>query len=69
MWQYDGCIPLINNADLNFPLMKKQTAHKPNDQKVISNNTPSLPTVPPSAEPVANGTKVKSNDGGYIWIV
>ena len=50
--------------------MKKQTAHKPKDQQVVPDTTtPTLPSNLPTTEPIPKGTKVKSNDGGYIWIV
>ena len=39
--------------------MKKQTAHKPNDQQVVLDNTTALTPISQSAEPISTETKTQ----------
>ena len=49
--------------------MKKQPALNPYDQRPLPLPVPNQNSQIEAVDPVVNGTKAQSNDGGYIWIV
>lgn len=49
--------------------MKKQTAHQPKGKHTISDISTNLNSDVPPVDPQPKEAKIKSNDGGYIWLV